>query len=161
MLESLEIKKHHYKLIIFDWEGTLAKADGCLFKGIKETLSLLIEHDFKCAIATSMSLNRLENLLDETELQDYFICLQTADSDVVKPDPRMLTNLLDHVFEKAEAALMVGDSVYDLSMASNAHVDAIGVLSGADTKECLALEKPQAILESVNDLPQYLNITLC
>jgi len=160
MLESNKKDEQQYKLIIFDWEGTLAKADGCLFNGVKEAIALLVENNFKCAIATSMSLGRLNDLLDETEMQDYFTYLQTADSGTTKPDPEMLTEILDYTLDSAATALMVGDSVYDLSMATKANIDVIGVLTGADTGERLALAMPKAILTSVTDLPAYLKITI-
>lgn len=161
MLEPLKANSCNYKLIIFDWEGTLAKCDGCLFTGVKETLQLLIKNGFSCAIATSMCLSRLKNLLTETDIQQYFSYLQSADCGTTKPDPKMLTEVLAHTLYNNNEALMVGDSIYDVSMAENAHIAAVGVLSGTDTKERLANAKPQAILDSVNDLPNYLNLSEC
>ncbi len=161
MLESVKVKVNEmpYKLIIFDWEGTLAKCDGSLFSGVEKTLQTLVTNNFTCAIATSMCLPRLKDLVEATGVRSYFSDLQSADCGATKPDPKMLLEVLNHTLYNSHEALMIGDSIYDLTMADNANIDAIGVLSGADTKENLMLANPQAILKSVNDLPAYLNIS--
>ena len=158
MLEPLKVNESAYKLIIFDWEGTLAKCGGSLFNGVKETLQTLAINNFTCAIATSMCLPRLKNLVTQAGINSYFSYLQSADCGASKPDPKMLTEVLTYTLFSSNEALMVGDSIYDLTMADNADIDAVGVLSGADTKKSLMMANPQAILKSVVDLPEYLNI---
>ena len=158
MLEATKARKRAYKLIIFDWEGTLAKGGNTLIEGVKDLLELLVTKNFTCAIATSMPLSRLQDSIMENELQSYFSHLQAADCGANKPDPKMLLELLHHLSFRADEAVMIGDSIYDLIMAQKAQVDAIGVLSGSDTKEHLLTAAPQAILETVNDLSTYLNL---
>lgn len=158
MLEATKAAKPTYKLIIFDWQGTLATGNGKLIEGVKDLLELLLNKGFTCAIATSMSLSRLQDLISENELPSYFSYLQTADCGAHKPDPQILTKILKRSAFRADEAVMIGDSVYDLLMARNAHIDAIGILSNIDTEENLATMTPRAILETVNDLPTYLNL---
>jgi phosphoglycolate phosphatase len=144
------------ELIIFDWEGTLGRSSNGLISGVKETLQVLKDHKILLAIATSMSFARLKELITEYELSDFFVHLQSSEMGYPKPDPQMLLAVLEATNCSAESAVMVGDCSYDLTMAAEAHVAAIGVLTGSDSEERLTSASDDVVvLDSVNELPRY------
>ncbi len=55
------------------------------------------------------------------------------------------------------ATYMIGDSIYDMIAARNAHIGSIGVLTGHYTKKQLFRQGAKAVIPSVNELPQLLN----
>ena len=59
---------------------------------------------------------------------------------------------------RAEDAVVIGDSTYDLDMARGANVDAIGVTTGIHTTEILATSQPKHIVKGLDEvLPIILN----
>lgn len=146
------------QLLIFDWHGTLADNSGNLFPGVAQTLTILKQNNFILALATSMPNARILALLEENNLHNCFAAVQTGDMEYQKPDPQMLYAILASTHHNAAAALMIGDSISDIVMAHEAQLAAIAVLSGCDSKSALELAKPLAILESVNDLLNLLQV---
>jgi phosphoglycolate phosphatase len=156
MSEQFELTVEQTSLLIFDWDGTLAKCDGNLIVDVKETLQQLRAAGFTLAIATSMSTNRLMDLLTENDVTDLFSHEQTSEMGFPKPDPKMLDAILLSTATEPEHALMIGDSSFDIQMATDARIKAIGVLTGCDTAEQFQSVQPLLILDSVNDLLNYL-----
>lgn len=147
------------KLIIFDWEGTLGLRGGELVPGTRATLELLKQHGFDMAIATSMGTASLNERIEEHDLGSFFNHLQTSEMGYPKPDPQMLVEVLTATAHTANDAVMVGDCSYDLIMAENTDIKAIGVLTGNDNEQRLLAETPNAtVLNTINDLPHYFNI---
>lgn len=127
-----------------------------LFQGVKEMLRDLAEEGFLLAVATGKSRRGLDHALDQTGLGDLFHSTRTADEAFSKPHPQMLYDILDNLGMKPEAALMVGDTTFDLEMARSARTAAVGVCSGSHCREELESLRPVACLESVVDLPGWL-----
>lgn len=146
------------KLLIFDWHGTLADNSGDLFPRVASTLAVLKRSNFTLALATSMPQARILALLEENNLHNCFSAIQTGDMEYQKPDPQMLLTILELTQHNAADAVMIGDSISDIVMAHEAQLVAIGVLSGCDSKHALEIVKPLAILESVNDLLNLLQV---
>lgn len=147
------------KLIIFDWEGTLGLPGGELVPGTRATLELLKQQGFDLAIATSMGTASLHRLVEEHDLTPFFSHLQTSEMGYPKPDPQMLVEVLTSTGHQASDAIMVGDCSYDLSMAEEAKVASIGVLTGNDNKDRLAAAASNVtILDNINSLPEHLKL---
>jgi phosphoglycolate phosphatase len=68
----------------------------------------------------------------------------------------MLLELLDELGVRAERALMIGDTEYDLLTARNAGVDALAVCYGAHEPERLLALEPLACLSAIDALPGWL-----
>jgi phosphoglycolate phosphatase len=68
----------------------------------------------------------------------------------------MLYSILDELGIKAEHALMVGDSKYDLQMAQAAGVDSIGITVGVHGRAELSRYHPKAIVDSLTELQELL-----
>lgn len=98
-----------------------------LFAGIRDVLDALRADGWQLAVATGMSDRGLAHCLASHGLRDHFVSLQTADRHPSKPHPAMLeAALLDAGAEPAQA-VMIGDTVYDMTMAGHAGVRGIGV----------------------------------
>jgi phosphoglycolate phosphatase len=127
-----------------------------LFPGVRSMLGELARSGYLLAVATGKSRRGLEHALDQTGLRGHFQATRTADEALSKPHPQMLLDLLDQLGVRPRAALMVGDSIYDLRMAAQAGAHAVAVLTGAHGREELAAEAPRVLLDRVADLPEWL-----
>jgi phosphoglycolate phosphatase len=127
-----------------------------LFPGVRGMLAELARSGYLLAVATGKSRRGLEHALDQTSLRGHFHATRTADEALSKPHPQMLLDLLDQLGVRPRAALMVGDSIYDLRMAAQAGAHAVAVLTGAHGREELAAEAPRVLLDRVADLPEWL-----
>jgi phosphoglycolate phosphatase len=132
-------------------EGTLAEP---LFDGIPALLDGLRADGWVLGVATGKSSRGLVHCLATHSLTDHFVTLQTADLHPSKPHPAMLEAALAEAFTESGDAVMIGDTAYDMHMACNAGVRAIGVDWGYhETAELLAAgaewvaTSPPALLE--------------
>jgi phosphoglycolate phosphatase len=127
-----------------------------LFPGVRGMLVELAQAGYLLAVATGKSRRGLEHAFDQTGLRGDFHASRTADEALSKPHPQMLLDILDQLGVRPRAALMVGDSIYDLRMAANAGTHGVAVLSGAHGREELAAEAPRVLLEQIVELPAWL-----
>jgi phosphoglycolate phosphatase len=127
-----------------------------LFPGVRGMLGDLAQAGYLLAVATGKSRRGLEHAFDQTRLRGHFHASRTADEAPSKPHPQMLLDILDQLGVRPRAALMVGDSIYDLRMAANAGTHGVAVLSGAHGREELAAEAPRVLLEQIAELPAWL-----
>jgi phosphoglycolate phosphatase len=127
-----------------------------LFAGVREMLAELHAGGYLLAVATGKSRRGLDHALEQTALGGLFHATRTADEALSKPHPQMLLDILDGLGVRAESALMVGDSIYDLQMAANAGSAAVAVLTGAHSLADLAAQRPRVCLRTVAELPPWL-----
>ncbi|MCG2840207.1 HAD-IA family hydrolase [Sandaracinobacter sp. RS1-74] len=98
-----------------------------LFDGIAGLLAELEAAGWLLAVATGKSDRGLKLCLEHHGIERHFVSLQTADRHPSKPNPSMLRKCLEDAGVEAEAACIVGDTVFDVSMGVAAGVRAIGV----------------------------------
>jgi len=127
-----------------------------LFSGTPAMLAELRERGHVLAIATGKSARGLARALETTGVAGYFAASRCADQCASKPAPDMLHELMQELDVRAEAALMIGDTVHDLQMAANAGVAAVAVSHGAHAREKLVALDPVACLDSTEELRQWL-----
>lgn len=108
-----------------------------LYEGLAALLKKLSERNILMAVATGKSDRGLALCLDHHYIAEYFVSLQTADRHPSKPHPSMITHILDETGIAAHEAVMIGDTSYDMAMAQNAGVKAIGVNWGYHDVETL------------------------
>jgi phosphoglycolate phosphatase len=137
------------------WHATF-RDDPVLFSGVEEMLRGLAQEDYLLAIATGKSRRGLEHSLEQTGLRELFHSTRTADEAFSKPHPQMLLDVLDDLGVPPGAAVMIGDTTFDLEMARNAGTGAIGVCSGSHCREELLQLAPLVCLERVVELPGWL-----
>ena len=126
------------------------------FAGIAEMLYGLKNQGVQLAVATGKSRRGLDRVLAQTNSHDLFEITRAASETKSKPDPLMLAEILAFTGVKAEQAIMVGDTSYDLEMAQNIAMPRIGVSYGVHTPETLAQFNPIAIAADVTSLHQLL-----
>jgi HAD superfamily hydrolase (TIGR01509 family) len=101
-----------------------------------------------------------ENVIKELEnfgLAKYFQHVITAlDTHTPKPSPEALIKCAKKFGVQPCECLVVGDSVADIKAGKNAGAKTVAVLSGIFSREELEREKPDLILENVNQLPDFL-----
>ena len=104
-----------------------------LYAGVRELLDALRDHGWLLGVATGKSDRGLEHCLAMHGLSGHFVSLQTADRHPSKPHPAMLEAALFEAGALPEHAVMIGDTAYDMVMAVNAGVRALGVDWGYHT----------------------------
>ena len=111
---------------------------------------------YQLAVATGKARAGLDRVFEQTGLGRYFVASRCADEVHSKPHPEMISSLLKELNIAPNRALMVGDSLLDLTMAANAGIDSVGVTYGAHSAEKLLRAKPIALIDSPAQLLQYL-----
>lgn len=113
-----------------------------LFPGVAAGLATLRDDEFVLAIATGKARRGLDRVLGETAVGHLFAASRCVDEAVSKPHPQMLRDILAHTRIDSRDALMVGDTTFDLKMATAAEMDALAVSYGAHPVEPLLAENP-------------------
>ena len=109
-----------------------------MFDGAEETVrALAARDDVLLGVATGKSQRGVRRLLEEKDLKGCFVTIQTADDAPSKPHPGMIERALSETGVDPGCAVMVGDTVFDVEMAVNANVHAIGVGWGYHPREHL------------------------
>ncbi|MGA9569916.1 MAG: HAD family hydrolase [Candidatus Acidiferrales bacterium] len=117
----------------------------------------LLARKFELGIVTSGNRPRVRRQLREFQLVNYFsACVCSEDASQRKPHPAPLQLALKRLRRAPEHCVYVGDTAEDIEMARRAGVRAIGVLGPFPTAARLRAAKPEVLLNSVQELPQYL-----
>jgi phosphoglycolate phosphatase len=99
-----------------------------LFDGARELLSTLhARGDVLLGIATGKSRRGVAHLVEKHGFEGWFATVQTSDDHPSKPDPSMIVAALAETGLPPSAAIMIGDTSYDIAMARAAGTGAIGV----------------------------------
>ncbi len=106
-----------------------------LFSGAADTIMVLNKSGFKLAVATGKGRRGLNLALEHCGLGQHFHATRTVDECFSKPHPQMLDELMDYLAVLPERTLMIGDTSFDLQMAQNAGVSAVGVTYGAQSSD--------------------------
>lgn len=117
------------------------------FPGVEETLGRLSERGIAMSIASSRSHRSLAGLVHDLHLSDYISYLIGADDTAhQKPaaDPVVLT--LHHFGVRADEALVVGDTEFDILMGRNAGTHTCGVTYGNGSRESLEAAGAERII---------------
>jgi phosphoglycolate phosphatase len=120
-------------------------------------LQTLQQQDKKLAVATGKKRKGLDRVLDASESHHYFVMTRCADESGSKPDPQMLTDILDYTQQQISDAVFIGDSIYDIQMATKLGMTSIAVNYGTASSEELAAQQPTYQV----DTPQALAELLC
>lgn len=110
-----------------------------IYPGIADTIAALGKRsDVLLGVATGKSKRGVARLFDSQGWHDYFHTIQTADDHPSKPDPSMILTAIAETGADPAATVMVGDTAFDIEMARNAGVGAIGVAWGYHEPQMLA-----------------------
>jgi phosphoglycolate phosphatase len=127
----------HYRSDFPGKRGQAALNDP-LYPGMAEVVSALARRDdMLLGIATGKSQRGVARLLAREGWQGYFATIQTADDNPSKPHPSMILTAVAQTGVEPQSTIMIGDTTYDIEMARNAVVGAIGVSWGYHAPEQL------------------------
>jgi phosphoglycolate phosphatase len=127
-----------------------------LFAGVREVLATLKRQGLLLGVATGKARHGLERVLDETGLASCFHATRCADEAPSKPHPQMLQDVMTKLQVLPAETLMVGDTEYDMEMATNAGTAKIAVRTGVHSEERLNRHAPLVCLERLADMPAWL-----
>ena len=133
--------------------GTLSQP---LFDGLRDVLDALRTAGWQLGIATGMSQRGLVHCLASHGLTDHFVTLQTADNHPSKPHPAMLEAALFEATTQPQEAVMIGDTAYDMVMAVDSGVRAIGVAWGYHTPDELMAAGAEIVAADPAELREIL-----
>jgi phosphoglycolate phosphatase len=120
------------------------------FPDLEPMLQSLREAGILMTIATSKRRHLVEAVLDFHRLSDFFqMVVGAQDVSHHKPDPESVQITVDRLGIQLSDTVVIGDSTFDLEMAKNAGVDAIGVTTGIHTAEHLLKAEPKYIVSSL------------
>lgn len=125
-----------------------------LYPGVADTLAAFAgQPRTRLAIATGKSRRGADYLLDRHGWRSVFASVQTADDAPSKPHPGMIEQAMTATGAAAGRTVMVGDSTFDMEMATAAGVTAIGVAWGFQPVERLRASGAHHIIQSYAELP--------
>lgn len=127
------------------------------FMPIDEMLLTLKQQDKQLAVATGKKRKGLDRVLEASASRHYFTITRCADESGSKPDPQMLSDILDYTKQSISQAVFIGDSIYDIQMANRLGMTSIAVNYGTASSSELAAEQPTYQV----DTPQELVALLC
>ncbi len=127
-----------------------------LFDGVREGLAQLKESGAALCVATGKNRIGLNRVLTNESMEDVFFYTRTADEARSKPHPQMLLDILDFMGIEAHQALMIGDTTYDMEMASGAKIDAVGVSYGVHSTQSLNETGAIEVFDRYSDLQAWL-----
>ncbi len=120
-----------------------------LYDGVAAAVvALAARPDTVLGIATGKSKRGVARLLAQEGWERHFLTIQTADDHPSKPHPSMILQAMAEAGAAPHQAVMVGDTTYDMEMALNAGVGAIGVSWGYHAGERLRSAGAHALVET-------------
>lgn len=115
--------------------------------------ALAARPDTLVGIATGKSRRGVDAILQRLELTDVFATIQTADGHPSKPHPSMLRAAIAETGATPARTVMIGDTTFDIEMASSAGVAAIGVAWGYHPADHLVRAGAEAIVNAYDEVP--------
>lgn len=123
-----------------------------LFVGARDLLDELRQSGVTLGIATGKSRRGIAHLVQTHGLDGWFATVQTSDDHPSKPDPSMVRAALAETGCDPAATMVVGDTGFDVAMARNAAVTAIGVTWGNHPKDRLEQAGAHRIVNDFDEL---------
>ena len=128
-----------------------------LFDGAHDLLARLrAREDVVLGIATGKSRRGVAHLIEKHGFEGWFATVQTADDHPSKPHPAMVVAALAETGLAPSAAIMIGDTSYDIAMARAAGAGAAGVAWGNHPAAELTKAGAHTISHDFNELEQHL-----
>ena len=140
----------HYRKYWFQSEASQ------LFEGVRDVLDTLAQQQLLLGVATGKARRGLQRVLEETGLASCFHATRCSDEARSKPHPQMLLDIMAKLDVLPGETLMVGDTEYDMEMATNAGAAKIAVRTGVHSEERLNRHAPLVCLERLTDMPAWM-----
>jgi HAD superfamily hydrolase (TIGR01549 family) len=122
--------------------------------GAVETLKELKRMRLKLGLCTTSSGKAAKYILQRFRIEDFFKIVVSRDKvKYVKPHTEQFEMALKGLNARAQATVIVGDSVVDMQSARELKSIAVGVPTGMSTMEQLKKHSANYIITSLTDLP--------
>ena len=122
--------------------------------GAMETLKQLKGMALKLGLCTTSSEKAARYILQRFRIEDFFeILLSRNNVKYVKPHTEQFEMALEALKARAQATVIVGDSVVDMQSARELKSIAVGIPTGMSTMEQLRNHSANYIITSLTDLP--------
>ncbi len=128
--------------------------------GASGVFRFLKEHGVRVALSTGFPRDVAEGILGrlgwvDSGLVDYWVCSETVGAS--RPDPAMIRAAMRHFgIDDPRSVVKVDDTAKGVEEGLNAGAITIGVLTGTQGRERLESAGAAAVLQSVRELPLYL-----
>ncbi|MEG3617735.1 HAD-IA family hydrolase [Magnetovibrio sp. PR-2] len=146
-----EVVSETYKAAFFELRQ-VGSVEEPLYDGIAAVMDQLDAAGWLMGVATGKSHRGLVSTLSHHKILDRFVTHQTADRALGKPHPEMMFKALDEAGVDPTNSVMIGDTTFDMQMAQNAKVRAIGVSWGYHETEELMDAGAAQVVHSAKDL---------
>ena len=126
-----------------------------LFPHVPETLQTLHQRGIQLTIASSRSHMTLDAYVRDLNLSyciQYILGVEDVDVKEAKPGPGPVLKTLRDFGLQPEECIVVGDTKYDIQMAHNAGVRAVGMTYGNGSREEMEAEKTEWIIDDFAEL---------
>ncbi len=128
-----------------------------LFGGARKFLQELSKRDdMLLGVATGKSRRGVDVLFEREDLHRYFVTIQTADKSPSKPHPDMIERAMTETGVGPDHTFMIGDTSFDMEMARNAEVRALGVAWGYHRIDALVSAGAHSIAHSFEELETHM-----
>lgn len=128
------------------------------FPGVLDAIRELADRGYLLGVATGKSKRGLLAVVERLELEGSFVTLQTADDVTAgKPAPDMCLQACAEAGVEPSAAVMIGDTTFDIEMAGNAGAASIGVSWGYHWADELTECGAAVIAKHGNELPDLVD----
>jgi phosphoglycolate phosphatase len=139
------------------WKTAAERVHDPLYDGAHALVSALARRDdVILGVATGKSRRGVARLVEREGWHGHFVTIQTADDHPSKPHPSMLLTAMAETGIAPERTIMIGDTTYDMQMARNAEVTAIGVTWGYHMHEALQAAGAHGIAHSFAELSRHI-----
>lgn len=133
------------------------EATAPLYPGARAALDALAGNaSTLLGVATGKARRGLDHVFRAHDLGRYFVTAQTADGHPSKPHPSMLEAALAETGCRAERAVMIGDTEFDIVMGRAAGFATIGVTWGYHPEERLRAAGAHRIIDGYGSLAPVL-----
>jgi HAD superfamily hydrolase (TIGR01509 family) len=138
------------------WRRFYARQNPGLLPGARSVLRTLVRR-FRLGLVTSGDRTRVVGQLRRFRLRPLFsACVCAEDARHCKPHPAPLQLALRRLRLDATECVYIGDAPEDIEMARRAGVRSIAVLGPFPTHRRLHAARPDALLDSIEELPEFL-----
>jgi len=127
-----------------------------MYPGCRDVLQELADAGMILGVATGKGPQGLLNSLESNGIREFFTILKTANDGPGKPNPDILIDAMNEVGVGPENTVMVGDTIFDITMAVRAKAYGIGVDWGYHSREALTQAGACDIAKTFSDLPGQL-----
>lgn len=127
------------------------------YDGMHELLRDLQRQGVKLAVASNKFQHGTDRLVSKFFSDIDFVAIEgNREGTPLKPDPQIVTGILERTAIAKERAVMIGDSGIDIRTASAAGIDSVGVAWGFRFAEELYEAGAERVVSTVDELRAYL-----